>query len=970
MRVFTLFFLLQISLFAQELKPVTIHLTEKDGLPDIEFYDIIEDKKGFIWLAADKGLYRYNGKTFKNYTHPKKKGLSVFGLKFDHKNRLWCNNISGQFFYVENDSLKFFTELKKNYRGLLSEFYIHKNKLITSITKSAIEIDLGTKEQREIFIEPKLWSSIFVHKDTLFNSKMNILRYKVDDVIKIKDSVNIKNIAVNLSLRGKNLGKNNDAILQAVGKHRNKRRFFLKTTTKIIQLNNDDLNLDSEIIRTFTEKDEVWFATSKGVYKYKYHKEKLTFIEKIFSDKIITNIIKDKNDNYWFTSLRNGIYIIPNINVNFYSSTESKNISSLEKINDKELIYGTTKGEIFIKSIKNKKIRELPFFLNKKISKLSFNGVNKAIISSTDKGYILNLKSKKLKKIDSIKTDIGMANAKDISFINENTFVFGSFANAEIFNLKNKSNITIGTRRTYSTHYNKITKKVYVGYVDGVEYYKEDLKPNKITFNNEPIFAIDIDNTSDNTVWLSTFSDGIIGLKNGKVIYNYTTKNGLLSNQTSTIKADGNKLWIVTDKGIQCFNTKDKTFNSLTRKDGLKTSKVSDIAIFKTKVVLGTNNGLFEINKSKAFKPVKLSDFFFTKTFIEDKEVSIKNSYNLSSDVNKVQFQFHTNGYLSEENINYRYRLLGSSNKWMNVPDKSNQITFNSLSAGSYIFQLKKVSTIADIETAVKSIKIKINKPIYKEWWFVFLVMIIIGTIIIIYFKRKLRKKEKSQKLLLEQKEKEKEMVFLKLENLRSQMNPHFIFNALNSIQDYILLNQKNLAGDYLGKFADLIRLYLNYSSKVHISLSEEIVGLEKYLELEKLRFEDSLDYYITTSKRINSDDIKIPTMLVQPYVENALKHGLLHRKKNRVLTIDFLLDNAHYITCIVTDNGIGRKKREEIKKRTNHKPFATKANQDRLELLNYGRKEKIEIKILDLYTKNNKVKGTQVIIQIPYIKS
>ena len=143
----------------------------------------------------------------------------------------------------------------------------------------------------------------------------------------------------------------------------------------------------------------------------------------------------------------------------------------------------------------------------------------------------------------------------------------------------------------------------------------------------------------------------------------------------------------------------------------------------------------------------------------------------------------------------------------------------------------------------------------------------------------------------------------LKLENLRSQMNPHFIFNALNSIQEYILLNQKNLASDYLGKFADLIRMYLNHSTKGTITLSEEIEALNQYLELEKLRFEDSLDYQIQLPNEIDSETIEIPTMLIQPYVENALKHGLLHRKGNRILSIKFKLDDFEYLGALWAPN-------------------------------------------------------------------
>ena len=201
-------------------------------------------------------------------------------------------------------------------------------------------------------------------------------------------------------------------------------------------------------------------------------------------------------------------------------------------------------------------------------------------------------------------------------------------------------------------------------------------------------------------------------------------------------------------------------------------------------------------------------------------------------------------------------------------------------------------------------------------------------------------------------------------------MNPHFVFNALNSIQDYIISNQKDLAGDYLGKFADLIRTYLEHSTKSKIALEEEVNILSKYLELEKLRFEDSLEYTIDIRNIKDPETICIPTMLIQPYIENALKHGLFHKKENRKLIILISKISKDTIQCIVEDNGVGRKRAQEINKRkvTEHKSFALKATTERLNLLNYGRENKIGVRVIDLF-EAEKSTGTRVVLTIPIIK-
>lgn len=134
-------------LFAQD--PITIKLTEKEGLPDVEFYDILEDTKGFIWLAADKGLFRFDGKEYISYSNKEKRGLSVFGLKKDSQNQVWCNNISGQFFYVKGNSLQLFLDLKNELKGELAQFFFLEDKLFIFSTSVVYSVDLNTKERKK-----------------------------------------------------------------------------------------------------------------------------------------------------------------------------------------------------------------------------------------------------------------------------------------------------------------------------------------------------------------------------------------------------------------------------------------------------------------------------------------------------------------------------------------------------------------------------------------------------------------------------------------------------------------------------------------------------------------------------------------------------------------------------------------------------------------------------------------------------
>lgn len=214
----------------------------------------------------------------------------------------------------------------------------------------------------------------------------------------------------------------------------------------------------------------------------------------------------------------------------------------------------------------------------------------------------------------------------------------------------------------------------------------------------------------------------------------------------------------------------------------------------------------------------------------------------------------------------------------------------------------------------------------------------------------------------------ERQLNHAELKALKSQMNPHFLFNAFNSIQEYIILNNRELASDYLGKFADLMRIYLNHSREKLITLEDEIKASELYLSLEKIRFEDELNYAINVDKNIDETHISIPPMLIQPFIENALKHGLLHKKKNKNLQLTFELDKDKAVICTIEDNGVGRKASAMLQSNNlkKHKSFATSATQNRIELLNVGREEDITLKIIDLEDEDGNALGTKVIIRIP----
>ena len=293
-----------------------------------------------------------------------------------------------------------------------------------------------------------------------------------------------------------------------------------------------------------------------------------------------------------------------------------------------------------------------------------------------------------------------------------------------------------------------------------------------------------------------------------------------------------------------------------------------------------------------------------------------------------------------------------------------NSVKYNSLPTGNYTFE---VQPILDKKTTISTTKLmtfKIENPFWKTGWFIFGSFGLIFGFTIWYFKRNIKLREKERLAELEKISLERELIAINLTALRSQMNPHFIFNALNSIQDLILKQDTEASYDYIVMFAELVRNTLSYSNQDFISIEKELDFLKVYLTLEKLRFGDVFNYTIDFNE---TESIEVPSLLIQPFIENALVHGLMHKSGDKKLYIAFRIEHK-VLKCIIIDNGIGREKASEIANRqgNHHQSFALQAIQKRLEIFNKQSNEHVGYIIEDVYN-NNTSTGTKVILTMPY---
>jgi len=214
----------------------------------------------------------------------------------------------------------------------------------------------------------------------------------------------------------------------------------------------------------------------------------------------------------------------------------------------------------------------------------------------------------------------------------------------------------------------------------------------------------------------------------------------------------------------------------------------------------------------------------------------------------------------------------------------------------------------------------------------------------------------------------QQKMAEVEMQALRAQMNPHFIFNCLNSINRYIVKSDQTTASLYLTKFAKLMRLILDNSNSKNVILSNELEALRLYIEMEALRFDKKFSYEIKVEANLGPDTIEVPPLIIQPYVENAIWHGLLHKEDDGHLSIRLSMAGESMLQCIIEDNGIGREKAKELKSKTatSRKSLGMQLTESRLGLLNKYAQVNASVEIIDLQNGGHQALGTKVILKIP----
>lgn len=478
-------------------------------------------------------------------------------------------------------------------------------------------------------------------------------------------------------------------------------------------------------------------------------------------------------------------------------------------------------------------------------------------------------------------------------------------------------------------------------------------------------------------IWYATDGKGIFILdENYNILTNVSTDNNLLKNDAicSMILNDDNSVWVSTNYGLYQlnFDSKDNSVTSkmFTDKDGLTSNE------FMTGAYLKTNDTLWMGNMEGVnyFVPEKIRpNIHSPKVYVKKVEINnevssdFKRLNNLKNNEDNIAFEYNTIGYTVPEKTFYSHRLIGYDTVW-SKPSIRTFSRYTNLKPGQYQFEVKARNYDGLWNNHAKIIKFRIKPSLAQTLGFQLGSALL--TLFLIYQLYKYRigsiKKEENLKNKYL-----KDITEMEMRALRAQINPHFLFNTLNSINNYILQQEGDSASRYLVKFSKLMRLILANSTHSFISLEDEIKALDIYIEMEGMRFGNTFDYFLNINKEINLKDVKIPPMLLQPFVENAIWHGLMHKDGEKVLSIEIGTEPNDMVSVKIKDNGIGRIAANQRKlTQDKRKSYGMDITQKRIELINQElpntKNQKSSIVIKDLIKDNGESEGTEVIVKIP----
>lgn len=926
---------------------------KENGLINDQIYSLFEDKKHTLWIGTNSGISQYNGIDFSDDPILDKTAVVVSSITQDSSGIIWAATHIGLFFKQEDKWINFSKEnnlLKRdvsclfvdndgsiwagndeglfNIKGNKILHYTYKDGLssnkIRSINRFKNNLLVGTYGQGLNVLKNEKWSQLGDPKEIIHH-------------ILIDDKNNIW------------LSTQNNGIVK------------ISPNNNSIETFNHSNGLSANHVRVALQDSwgDLWFGTSGGGIN-KYYAQQFQHINKkdgLKGNKIYS-ILGAKNNHIWIGTDAFGLTELIGDSIVYHDKTtdfQNLKCKALFEDNTGNIWIGTEGKGIYIyngsifknyngdNGLADNWIRDFTEDQQHNIWVATVSGISK--FTSLDNFEY---------KIKNYRTQNGLPDNRITSILcdSDNRIWYGTHngqvgyiqPDERVINYNESSGLKKAVIKSLSIdQYNQL----WVG-TEGEGIFRAPLSKNFITFhqvtkkdglNGNNVYLIQVDPL--NQIWAGAGSgiDRITLDQNGEIknIKNFGSNEGFMGGETCTnsitISSNG-ELWVGTLDGLNRHNPLNRTTNTQPPK-----LSISDISLFYESI-------------SKTDQKRNISNWFS----VSDELSFIHNQNHISIDFKGINLK-------NPGEVYYQFKLEGFDKIWSPISKKSDA-TYSNLPSGKYTFKVI-AGNEDDVWTDPIEIPIYIEIPFWKTWYFI--TAIIFFVLGMAYLFIRLRIKTEKKKTIEEREKLEMERNLLEMEQkaLRLQMNPHFIFNAMNTVQAMIAKKDEKSARYYLAKFSKLMRKVLENSRNQIITIHDEVEALENYLQLEKISTDDQFDFEIHIDPKIEPDAYGIPPLLLQPFAENAIVHGLREINYRGKIDVHFQWKET-FIECSVTDNGRGRKIAQEIRhqKSSYHKSTALVLTQERLAAMSSDLKVK-SFEIIDLENPF----GTKVILRIPIIE-
>lgn len=955
------------------------------NLPSQECYNIIQDSKGYIWISTDNGLVKYS--KYNKKVFDKQNGLeeqSVYYIAEKKSGEIELLTSTNRYLLVRNDTIienNISNKIKDVLKRKSRKFTFNLGYLINR--KSNGDVILNT-QQRTFLIPSSNKSIIDLTEKNEYKSsayividKNNKEDYFIKNNFSIKETTDngVKSREIELEVVAEKVRKKisiqlpQNTLLDWRTRICNFNGYtFIILHDKLIKINSA-LNIEiipfpSVITSIYNHPQHgLWIGTTSfGVYHFP-DIANLKQYNRALNGLTVSSIIIDHEGGAWCATTEKGIYYSKNYNILHYPEVKelNKKPSFIKTIGDE--IFTSAEIDKLIR-LKENKISSTKLFITGNADVTDIIQFKSMYYLST-KAYVCLLNEKyEIEKplITPFKSNRNIS----VYQLDSSATTLYALGIGLVLKVSNDSLIQIGSPLKSRAKCFKVINDsiIFVGCVDGL--YKMNILNNSLTkIDGISTSVTKVIKSSTGHLFLTTKGEGLFKLVND--VAKHIPLDGNTSKLNDIIEDHPKHFWIASNEGLLSYEADKETNYSklINTSNGVISNNIGAITISNNYLFASTPDGIFTIPiNAKLFNdiPPKIE---YQKLLVNNMAINdFANPITLKYDQNNIsvlldQLTFREGG---KEGVLYK---LEGSNKSEYKLIKNAFVTFENLPPDDYELTIYAINNDGIKSTEPLIIKFTIKPPFWKTLWFIAAsTILILSAIILIVIRIILNiKKKESEKIKVE-----KLISDFQLKAIQAQMNPHFIFNAINSIQNYVLNKKEDEAYDYLAKFSKLVRMVLNNSRERELSLQTEIDTLNLYIELEQLRFDNSFNYKLNVSEEINLYEIEIPTMILQPYVENAIWHGLMNLKEERKgeLKINIRAD-GDLLLISIEDNGVGRAQSSEFKKESIHHSVGMQLIEERLELIKrLWETNNVKVAIYDLHNAKEEACGTRVELFLP----